>query len=390
MFRISRFQQLLQFVPRGRLQSLVDEHQADRYTKAFGCYDLLVAQVFGNINGSRSLRELETGFNAQTRHHYHLGTGAVRRTTLADASAKRSPHVFEGLVHALMASTHRRVRQDAKACLRLLDATSFTLKGRGFDEWTAATRTRHTQGLKLHMVYASDQQLPTYQAITAPNVNDITQAWQVPIVAGETYVFDKGYCDYNWWARLTEKKALFVTRLKRKAKTEVVKRRSLSRQEQQAVLADEHIRLSNKHPGAGRKSHYNTVYRRVTVARPDHATPLELITNDFERTATDIADCYKARWEIELFFKWIKQNLRIRAFYGRSENAVRIQILCALITYLLLALYRAAHAADKSLRRTLDELRAALFQRASVDRAVERRRLTRMTQLAAIQPGLFQ
>ena len=389
MFRISRFQQLLQGVPRGHFDSLVEQHQGDRYAKAFRCHDLLVAQVFGQLNGSRSLREVETGFNAHHTHHYHLGTRAVRRSTLADACATRSPAVFEGLAKALMRSAHRTVRRTGAECLRLLDSTSFTLTGRGFDDWAAATRTRNTQGLKLHIVYDPASAVPMVQEITAANVNDVTQASRIPITRGATYVFDKGYCDYNWWARIDAQEAKFVTRLKSNAKVRVVDVKEIPQEADATVLADEHIEFSNRNPGAGRKNIYTQPLRRVTVARPDKPTPLVLVTNDFTRSAAEVADCYKARWQIELFFKWIKQNLRIRAFYGRSENAVRIQILCALIAYLLVALYRLKHAATTPMIRLLDEFRAALFQRPGADDAVERRRAERRIAQAAVQPGLF-
>lgn len=389
MFRISRFQQLLQGVPRGQFQSLVEQHHGDRYAKAFGCYDLLVAQLFGHVNGSRSLREIETGFNAHRSHHYHLGTHAVRRSTLADAGSKRSPAVFEGLAKLLMASAHRRVRQTGAECLRLLDSTSFTLEGRGFDDWAKASRTRNTQGLKLHIVYEPGSAIPTLQEITAANVNDVTQAASLPITRGATYVFDKGYCDYNWWARIAAQDATFVTRLKTNAQVKVVERLSVPESMNAVVLGDERIVFSNKNPGAGRKNLYPDALRRVTVARPDKATPLVLVTNDFERTAAEVAECYKARWQIELFFKWIKQNLRIRVFFGRSENAVRIQILCALIAYLLVALYRLSHAPDVPMIRLLDQFRAALFQRPGVDEAMERRRRNRATAQIAVQPALL-
>jgi putative transposase len=389
MFRISRFQQLMKGVPRGRFDTLVEQHQGDRYAKAYGCYDVLVAQVFGHVNGSRSLRDVETGFNAHQTHHYHLGTRAVRRSTLADACAKRNPAVFEGLVKLLMASAHRRVRHVGAECLRLLDSTSFTLKGRGFDDWAGVSRTRNTQGLKLHVVYDPGCAVPTLQEITRANVNDVTMASTMPLTRGATYVFDKGYCDYNWWARITEQGARFVTRLKTHAKIEVIETHAVPAELQETVLADERIRLSNKNPGAGRRNLYTAALRRITVARPDKATPLVLVTNDFERTAAEVADCYKARWQIELFFKWIKQNLRIKAFFGRSENAVRIQILCALIAYLLVALHRLSHATATPMIRVLDELRAALFQRPAAEDAVERRRRQRQQAQVVVQRALF-
>lgn len=389
MFSISRFQQLLQGVPRGHLDTLVEQHQGDRYAKAFGCYDLLVAQVYGHLKGSRSLRDIETGFNAHRTHHYHLGTRPVRRSTLADACAKRSTAVFEGLARVLMSTAHRSVRKAGGECLRLLDSTSFTLKGRGFDDWAASNRTRNTQGLKLHIVYDPGSAVPVLQEISAANVNDVTQAASMPITRGATYVFDKGYCDYNWWARINEQDAKLVTRLKSNAKIDVRETMAIPVPDRGTVLADERIRLSNRNPGAGRKNRYTADLRRVTVARPDKDTPLVLVTNDFERSAADVAACYKARWQIELFFKWIKQNLRIRSFFGRSENAVRIQILCALIAYLLVAIHRARHAPDIPMLRLLDALRAALFQRPASDAEVDRRRKRRRLAQAAVQPVLF-
>lgn len=389
MFRISRFQQLLQGVPRGRFDTLVEQHQGDHYAKAFGCYDLLVAQLFGHLNCSRSLREIETGFNAHRLHHYHLGTRAIRRSTLADACAKRSAAVFEGLARTLMSSVHRRVRRTGTECLRLLDSTSFTLKGRGFDDWAAASRTRNTQGLKLHILYDPDSAVPVVQEISAANLNDVTHAATLPIMRGATYVFDKGYCDYNWWARINEQEAKLVTRLKTNARVEVLEVMAVREADRETVMADERIRLANRNPGAGRKNLYTSDLRRVTVVRPDMKTPLVLVTNDFERSAGDVAACYKARWQIELFFKWIKQNLRVRSFYGRSENAVRIQILCALIAYLLVAMYRNRHMPDVAMIRVLDEFRAALFQRPATEAVLERRRTQQRIAQAAAQPPLF-
>lgn len=388
MFRISRFQHLMQQVPRGTFASVVERHAADKYTKGFGCFGLLSAQVFGHLSGSRSLRELETGYNAHASHHYHLGTGPIRRTTLADACARRTPAVFEDLVRLLMDAASRTVRRQAERGLLLLDSTSFTLKGLGFDAWTSPNRTHYTQGMKLHVLYDEGTGTPVWQAITAANVNDVTPAAQMPLQRGATYVFDKGYCSYAWWAQIEAQGARFITRLKRNAKVEVIADRALPEADRGTLLSDETIRLSNRHPGQHRHNPYTTPLRRIVVARPDKTTPLVLVTNDLERPAAEVAAAYKARWQIELFFKWIKQNLKIKSFYGRSENAVRIQILCALIAYLLVALYRQTHAAGASMRRTLDELRAGLFQRPATDDAVERRRRQRQADLAAVQGQL--
>ena len=388
MFSISRFQQVMQAVPGGAFDRIVARHRGDRYVKGFTCRHLLTAQLFGHLCAARSLRDLQTGFNAHAGHHYHLNARPVQRTTLSDACARRNPAIFEELVHVLMATAQRQVRRQGEECMRLLDSTSLTLVGRGFDTWAAPTRTRNTQGVKLHVLYDPNHALPTDQAITAANVNDITHAQGLTLTEGTTYVFDKGYCDYNWWATIDAKGAWFVTRLKANAKVKVMSAREVPA-DAPHVLADEIIRFTNRAPGAKRKNTYTNALRRVTVDRPDHARPLVLVTNDLTSTAMAIAEHYKTRWQIELFFKWIKQNLRIRAFFGRSENAVRIQILCALIAYLLVAILRRRHAPDMSMRRLLDLLRAALFQRPQTEDVVERRRRRRERLQATVQRGLF-
>lgn len=388
MFSISRFQQVMKEVPRGAFDRIVARHRGDHYVKELTCHRLLTAQVFGHLGAARSLRELQTGFNAHAGQHYHLDARPVHRTTLADACARRNPAIFEALVQVLMAKAQRQVRRQGEECLRLLDSTSVTLVGRGFDTWAAPTRTRNTQGVKLHVLYDPNHALPTDQAITAANVNDITHAQGITLTKGTTYVFDKGYCDYNWWAKIHAKGAWFVTRLKANAKVTVVTVRDVPA-DAPHVLADEIIRFTNRSPGAKRKNTYTRALRRVTVDRPDHDRPLVLVTNDLKSTAVAIAEHYKTRWQIELFFKWIKQNLRIRAFFGRSENAVRIQILCALIAYLLVAILRQKHLPDMSMRRLLDLLRAALFQRPRTEEVVERRRRRRERLQAAVQTGLF-
>jgi IS4 transposase len=345
--------------------------------------------VYAQLCGASSLRQLEAGFNAQYTHHYHLGTRAVRRTTLADANARRSPEVFAAAARVLMTQASRTLRREADELLYLLDSSSITLKGPGFDDWTRAKRTRNTQGLKLHLLYDAQTQLPVWQHMSAPRLNDIEAARQLPLETDAIYVFDKGYCDYHWWARLNQQGARFVTRFKRNAALRVIRERPIVPELAGQILADQIVCLSNPRPGGGRRNPYTQPLRRILVARPDQPTPLVLATNDLKSEAGLIAQRYKARWQIELYFKWIKQHLRIKQFMGRSENAVRIQILTALISYLLLALYRQAQGFKLSLWQCLGELRASLFQRPSTDAELYRRRRQRQQAFDLCQPGLF-
>jgi putative transposase len=366
MFRVSRFAEVLKQLPRGVFDRLAQEHQSNKHRKHFNVWRQFVAMVYAQLSGSNSLRSLLESFNAQAAHHYHLGCAQIHRSTLADANSKTDWRVFEGIAQSLMHQMHRKMREQGQAVLQLIDSTSITLKGHGFDPWTRKTRTRNTQGMKLHVLLAQHEHVPLGCLITAPNVNDLDYARELPVHEGVVYVFDRAYCDYSWWWHLTQSKARFVSRFKRNARLHVEDERKIPRNARGTILKDELVYLSNKNPGARRHNPYNAALRRIEVAR-ENKTPLVLVTNDLKSSALNIAAAYKARWQIELFFKWIKQNLKIKRFLGRSENAVRIQILCALIAYLLVSLHAKANGVTKTLLLYLSELRSTLFQRPEVE-----------------------
>jgi hypothetical protein len=382
-------QEILKGLPRGTFDRLVQEHQADKHSKGFGCWDQLVAMVYGHLSGASSLRQLESGFNSQSNHHYHLGTEPIRRSTLAEANGRRKAEVFEATARQLMSQAGRHLRQESQQLLYLLDSTSITLKGPGFDVWTQDSSTRNTQGIKLHVLYAGHEQVPLQHSFTAANVNDIAEGVNLPIEADATYVFDKGYCDYNWWASIDTQGARFVTRFKYNAALRVEQSQPIAAEDSETILEDQIVRFAYRHQGGGRRNDYEKPLRRIVVARPGKERPLVLATNDLGTSASVIARHYKDRWQIELFFKWIKQHLNIKRFLGRSENAVRIQILTALISYLLLAIYRKTHGFTGSLWSLLGELRATLFQRPTLEAARYRKRREQQQTFTALQPGLF-
>ncbi len=388
MFRISRFGELLKGVPRGVFDHAVEAHWADRYRKKSSCWQQLVAMVYAQMTGASSLRVLERGFNAQRNHHYHLGCRAVRRSTLAELNGRVPSEVFGAVAEALMGQVRGAVRQEGRELLRLLDSSSLTLKGQGFEAWTAGTRTRPTQGLKLHVLHGLPEQAPLAAALSAANVNDLEYARTLAVESGVVYVFDKGYCDYGWWWRLQCEGARFVTRFKRNARLEVVQSRRIARNAGHLILKDETVRLVNRYPGGGRRNPYQAPLRRIEVAR-EGTTPLVLATNDLKSAAVTIAARYRARWQVELFFKWLKQHLRIKRFLGRSETAVRTQVLTALITYLLVALHAQAHRLTDSLWLLLSEIRATLFQRPDAELDRHRRWRARRALFASQQIPLF-
>jgi putative transposase len=389
MFRISRFAEVLKSLPRGLFDREVAKREADKHRKGFSCWRQLVSMVYLQLSGATSLRVLESGFNAHAGHHYHLGCGPIRRSTLAEANARGDWEVFSCVAHALMQQVRGSKAGEAKALLQLLDSTSVTLKGPGFDEWTQDNRTRHTQGLKLHVLLGLSEQAPLDQWISAPNINDIEYARTLELQREVIYVFDRGYCDYSWWWQITCSGARFVTRFKRNARLQLLSTRSIPRNAEGHILKDQLVRLSNKNPGAGRTNPYEGTLRRIEVARQGQPA-LVLATNDLKSSALHIAERYKARWQIELFFKWIKQHLNIKRLVGRTENAVRIQILTALIAYLLVRLHAAAHKVSASgLWQHLAQLRSALFQRCYTDLHRHRRWREQRSAFEASQCPLF-
>lgn len=386
MFSISRLQQLLQLFPWGAFDRSVQQHRADRHCKGFDSRDHVLAMTYAQLSDVGSLRELEASFNQHHRHHYHLGTGPIRRATLSDANRKRDPRILADTCAALMQSAGRSLRHERKFMLYLLDSTSIALRGRGF-EWTGASATR-TPGLKLHLLYAADHARPVHQSITPANVNDLSEARNLAIEPGATYVFDKGYCDYSWWSRFTEVKARLITRAKSNAALRLVKQLPVLQADAGCILGDRIERFAHRSNRGGHRNMHAEHVRRVEVAR-DGKDPLVLVTNDLISPAAEIAQLYKERWQIELFFKWIKQHLSVKRFLGRSENAVRIQLLVALIVYLLVLLYKTTYGLKATLWQILMELRGGLMHRIEPREPPWKLRQRRAAYTAVVQPQLL-
>lgn len=369
MFSISRIQQVIQAVPRGAFEQIVQRHGANRFSKGFGCWQQLLAMVYVQLSGATSLRQMEAGLNAQARQHYHLNMRCVRRSTLADANGKRSPQVFAELLELLIAQAGRRARKEREELLYLLDATRVAPYGRE---------------MKLHLLLETGSQSVAHASITPGNVNDITEGRKLAIEPGATYVFDRGYCHYNWWHEINHKGARWVSRFKRDAALNYLAERPVAL----GILRDSVVAFALRTPRGGHRNSYSTPLRRIEVHRPD-AAPLVLATNDLASPAEEIAALYKRRWQIELLFKWVKQHLQIRRFVGRSENAVRIQLLTALIAYMLVLLLQRETGSTSSMWMLLAELRHSLFQRQHTEQSWWRRKRAELDHIARVQPSLL-
>ncbi len=388
MYRNTRFSQLMEQFPRGLFDKRVNELKTDRYAKRFSSWDHLIAMMYLQLSGQSSLRDLQCSFNSHTNVHYHLGTQALKRSTLADANKRIDSTLYLDICQALLAKVKRKCRQQVENALYLLDSTPIQLKGRGYDQWAAKNRTYRCQGLKLNVLYDHSGATPVYAAISNPNVTDITDGRKVPLESGATYVFDKGYNDYNWWYEIESQNAIFVTRFKQNAAFKLLS--SVQPDDVDSpILCDQKVKFKNRRPGGKRINHYMKPLRCVVVDRPDKTTPLVLATNDMARPAEDIAELYKARWQIELFFKWIKQNLKIKHFISHDENAVRNQIYIAIIAYLLLYLHRPQTGYEGSLKSFVVVISCTLFNRPETEETVYRRRRKTRQEIDKSQPNFW-
>ena len=374
MYRDTRFGELMKGLPRKIFEKIVNGSEADKYRKCFHSWDHLLVMVYAQITGCRSLREIESGYNSQSTHHYRLGSQLVKRSTLSDANTNRSSEIFRLVCEALMCCLHKQLRRELKSRLYLLDATPIMLQGLGYDEWTKSSKTMKTQGLKVHLQTAAEVALPIALGITPPNVNDIEFGKKIELESGVTYAFDKGYYDYGWWFKIAQSQSFFVTRFKANACLKVTGKLRVPSAATN-IIEDAQVQLTRKYNNSSsRNPYYGKTLRRITVKKDGPGNHLVLATNDFERSAEDIANVYKQRWEIELFFKWIKQNLRIKKFIGRSENAVKTQIYTALITYMLIYMYKQQQKVESSLKLFLVTLKTGLFQAADTERRRQRYR----------------
>lgn len=385
MFSHSILGEVLKLLPRDKVARLVDKHGSDRWRKSFKTWDHLVAMLAGQLSGVGSLRELEVLFEGNRPQHYHLHCSGVKRSTLADANRTRDYRVFGDIAQAMIACSGRKGRE-AKKLLSVLDSTPIRLEGRGL-EWAEASRTRaHNQGLKLHLLVTPADGGLDYASVTDMSVNDITDAAGMTLESGRIYVFDKGYCDYNWWHEIIDEGSHFVTRLKKNAAYTVLETRPLEPDGDENILSDQIITLTNKAPRGGKTNRLaGRKLRLVEIEHPGGKNrPFLIVSDMIEAGAGEIAGYYKQRWSIEILFKWIKQNLKIKRFMGQSRNAILIQIFTAVTAYLLVRLYKRLLGQSHTgrLKDLLVTLKTGLFQ-------PRYRHHQRRTKPTFIQPDLW-
>ena len=358
------FHSLNKYVPWSRFEQLVDKYGADDSCRKLTSKRHFVAMLYGQFSGAVSLREIVTGTTSHETRLYHLGAAPVKRSTVSDANQKRPYQLFAELFTVMLQQAHRGLRQAVADAVRLIDSTSLHLSSLSAD-W--ATFSTDVYGAKAHIVYDPQADQPVYFAVTPANVNDITAAKAMPIEAGATYVFDLGYYDYGWWATMDDAGCRFVTRLKKNTPFTVVHE---NRVPKNSNIVSDRIGHLPARLAASRKNPLQVPVRELRVII-ETGKMLRIVTNDLDAPAEEIADLYKQRWQIELFFRWVKQVLRIQHFIGVSENAVRIQIAVALIAFLILRMAQAAQEAVQSPLEFARLVRTNLMHRRTLDRLLE-------------------
>lgn len=360
-FLRTAFHRLLEPLDRRVVNRAVEKHKGNHGVghgdSAWTCQRHLKAMLFAQFAGLKSLREIVDGLAAQPSALYHVGLRPPKRTTLSDASATRPVAVFREIAELLMANLTRAPRQEAQALIRLIDGSPLPIKDGRFAWAEADSRCR---GLKLHMLYDPRAVHPVHFAVESPKISEIKVARTFVLEPNATYVFDKGYTDYGWWQSIVDAGAIFVTRLKSNVRRRDIRANPVAGE---AIQVDQKLRIGHAKPRGGAINRlYGTELREVVVTR-EGKKPLHLVTNDHQRSAVEIAELYKERWQVELFFKWVKQNLKIKSFLGRSENAVKMQIYIAMIAFCLLRLFQNTHASSHKAgaKALLARLKVALF-----------------------------
>lgn len=355
----SIFAKLLEPLNRRQFAAIVERHDGDAHVNTFTCWDHLVVLIFAQFSAAQGLRGLEAAWNANSQHHYHLGSDEMARSTLSDANKIRPVAVFAETFASVADLLDRPTRSEGKAMLRLIDSTPIPL-GK-LCNW--AKSNGRIRGLKMHVVYDPKADCPRILDITAANINDAEIGRTIKIEAGTTYVYDKGYCHYGWWRAIHDAGSVFVTRPKSNMGLALVATRPLAATEGDGftILEDAEVRFASKGD-----SKLPMRLRRITVKRHAGGGTIEILTNDMDRSALDIAALYKSRWQIELLFRWMKQHLRIRKFLGNNENAIRLQLIAAMIAYALVRIAARVHRCKIPILRFLDLAAQCIFDRRDI------------------------
>ena len=355
------FAQLIEFLPQRVFDGFVAKYSGNKHVRHFRCWNQLLCMIFGQLTNRDSLRDLIVAIEAHNKKTYHLGFGKnVTRSNFAKANENRNSKIFEDFAYHLIEISRKKRDNDnfdIKGKVYAFDSSTIDLCLNVF--WWAKFR-KAKGGIKLHTLYDITTQIPAFIHITTASVNDMNAMDVIPYESEAYYVFDRGYVDFTRLYKITNHSAYFVIRAKTNLKFErmysnKVNKTTGVRSDQIGKLTGFYV--SKQYPGK---------LRKVKFYDQENKRDFVFLTNNMELTAEQIALLYKNRWKVELFFKWIKQHLKIKSFWGTSENAVRIQIYTAIIAYCLVAIVGYELKIDRSIYEILQVLGISLLDKTPV------------------------
>jgi hypothetical protein len=365
------FAQLMEHVPRYEFQKCVARYRGQYRVRRFSCWDQFCCLAFGQLTGRDSLRDIETCLRSMRSKLYHLGIrGTIARSTLADANEKRDWRIYADFAQVLIRTARSLYGQDVvdaelaqiEQAIYALDATTIDLCLKLFP-WA---RFRRRKGaIKLHTLLDLRGSIPTVIIVTTGKVHDVNILDELIFEAGAFYLMDRGYIDFARLHRIHDDRAFFVTRTKSNFRYRRLYSRPVDKST--GVQSDQVVVLA----GRLARQDYPDKLRRIRFFDEERDKVLVFLTNNMALSAVTIALLYKCRWRVELFFKWIKQHLRIKAFYGTSENAVKTQVWSAISVYVLVAIIKKRLKIEQSLYTILQVLSLSLFEKMPIFRALD-------------------
>jgi hypothetical protein len=356
------FAQLTEFIPKRVFDGLVFKYSGNKYVRHFTCWNQLLCMIFGQLTNRDSLRDLIVAIDAHSQKTYHLGFGkSVTRSNLAKANEKRDAKIFEEFAYHLIDVARNKLANDnfeIKGKVYAFDSSTIDLCLNVF--WWAKFR-KAKGGIKLHTLYDISTRIPTFIHITAATVNDVNAMDVIPYESDAYYIFDRGYVDFTRLFKISNHSAYFVIRAKSNLKFKRIYSNKIAKET--GVHCDQIGKLA----GLSTSKNYPDKLRRVKFYDQNTKRTFVFLTNNFELSAEQIALLYKNRWQVELFFKWIKQHLKIKSFWGTSENAVRIQIYTAISAYCLVAIVGEDLKIQRSTYEILQVLGISLLDKTPVN-----------------------
>ena len=379
------FAQLIEFLDKDKFRHLVDKYNGNRYVKSFTCWNQLLALMFGQLSNRESLRDVVVALEAHHTKCYHLGIGRnpIAKTTFASANQNRDYRIFENFAFFMMEQARKKQATDIfklKGHVYAFDSTTIPLCLSIF--WWAKFRKKKG-GIKAHVLYDLEAQVPAYFHISTASVHDSKAIKYIPYESGSYYVFDRGYNAFKELYKIHLHESFFVVRAKKNLQFKCIRwRRRLPKN----VLTDSVIELTD----IITRQKYPERLRLVKYRDENQDREFVFLTNAFHLTSLEIAELYKNRWQVELFFKWLKQHLKIKKFRGTTENAVRIQISTAIISYCLVAIVQHDMQLERSTYEVLQILSISLTDKTCLKELFEKTNFNDVKELnSSLFPGLF-